>query len=70
MQPGTPIAGRLSAGGLILHRGEGLALWGTTGLEEAAKDGSYSRLSQLRPQLKREGAGGGQERKEVRGKKL
>lgn len=37
--------GRLSTGGLILHGGEGLALWGTTRLEEAAKDSSSSYLS-------------------------
>lgn len=52
--------GRLSAGGLILHRGEGLALWVTTGLEEAAKGGSYSYLS---PGLSWRGNGlGGKER--------
>lgn len=35
----------LSTEGLTLHGGEGLALWGTTRLEEAAKDSSSSYLS-------------------------
>jgi len=40
-----PHTGRLSAGGLTPRGGEGLALWGTSGLEEAAKDSSSSYLS-------------------------
>ena len=46
--------GRLSTRGLILHGGEGLALWGTTRLEEAATDSSSSYLS---PGLNRRGNG-------------
>ena len=55
-----PHMGRLSTRGLILHGGEGLALWGTTRLEEAATDSSSSYLS---PGLNQRGNGlGGKER--------